>query len=145
MTARASERPSIASGHPENEWIGLIAGNGRFPLLFAENARRLGYRVSAVALTGETDPSLEGAVDRLHWIALGQLGRLIKAFKKDGVRQAVMVGGVKKTHLFSGIRPDLRSLALLRRVTVPRTICCCEPSLRNWKVKASRFANPRSA
>jgi len=120
MTARASERPSIASGHPENEWIGLIAGNGRFPLLFAENARRLGYRVSAVALTGETDPSLEGAVDRLHWIALGQLGRLIKAFKKDGVRQAVMVGGVKKTHLFSGIRPDLRSLALLRRVTVPK-------------------------
>ena len=120
MTARASERPSIASGHSENEWIGLIAGNGRFPLLFAENARRLGYRVSAVALTGETDPSLEGAVDRLHWIALGQLGRLIKAFKKDGVRQAVMVGGVKKTHLFSGIRPDLRSLALLRRVTVPK-------------------------
>jgi len=100
--------------------LGLIAGNGRFPLLFAENARRLGYRVSAVALTGETDPSLEGAVDRLHWIALGQLGRLIKAFKKDGVRQAVMVGGVKKTHLFSGIRPDLRSLALLRRVTVPK-------------------------
>src|SRR5436309_2295322 len=120
MTARASERPSIASGHPENEWIGLIAGNGRFPLLFAENARRLGYRVSAVALTGETDPSLEGAVDRLQWIALGQLGRLIKAYKKDGVRQAVMVGGVKKTHLFSGIRPDLRSLALLRRVTVPK-------------------------
>src|SRR2546426_587052 len=80
------------------EWIGLIAGNGRFPLLFAENARRLGYRVSAVALTGEADPSLEKVVDRIHWIALGQLRRLIKAFKQDGVRQAVMVGGVKKTH-----------------------------------------------
>jgi DUF1009 family protein len=100
------------------EWIGLIAGNGRFPLLFAENARRLGYRVSAVALTGEADPSLEKVVDRIHWIALGQLRRLIKAFKQDGVRQAVMVGGVKKTHLFSDIRPDLRSLALLRRVSV---------------------------
>src|SRR5207245_1887102 len=93
------------------EWIGLIAGNGRFPLLFAENARRLGYRVSAVALTGEADPSLEKVVDRIHWIALGQLRRLIKAFKQDGVRQAVMVGGVKKTHLFSDIRPDLRSPA----------------------------------
>jgi hypothetical protein len=57
-------------------------------------------------------------VDRIHWIALGQLRRLIKAFKQDGVRQAVMVGGVKKTHLFSDIRPDLRSLALLRRVSV---------------------------
>src|SRR5712692_10140951 len=100
------------------EWIGLIAGNGRFPLLFAENARRLGYRVSAVALTGEADPSLEKVVDRIHWIALGKLGRLIKAFKQDGVRQAVMVGGVKKTHLFSDVRPDLRSLALLRRVSV---------------------------
>jgi DUF1009 family protein len=99
------------------EWIGLIAGNGRFPLLFAENARRLGYCVSAVALTGEADPSLEKVVDRIHWIALGQLGRLIKAFKQDGVRQTVMVGGVKKTHLFSDVRPDLRSLALLRRVS----------------------------
>lgn len=100
------------------EWIGLIAGNGRLPLLFAHNARRLGYRVSAVALKGEADPSLERAVDRIHWVALGQLGRLIKAFKQDGVRQAVMIGGVKKTHLFSDIRPDLRSLALLRRVTL---------------------------
>lgn len=101
-----------------SEWIGLIAGNGRFPFLFAENARRLGYRVSAVALKGETDPSLDRVVDRVHWIALGQLGQLIKAFKRDGVTQAVMVGGVKKTHLFADIRPDLRSLALLRRVRV---------------------------
>lgn len=101
-----------------SEWIGLIAGNGRFPFLFAENARRLGYRVSAVALKGETDPSLDRVVDRVHWIALGQLGQLIKAFRRDGVTQAVMVGGVKKTHLFADIRPDLRSLALLRRVRV---------------------------
>jgi UDP-2,3-diacylglucosamine hydrolase len=119
VTARASERSAGARvPDTQREWIGLIAGNGRFPLLFAENARRLGYRVSAVALTGETDPSLERVVDRIHWVALGQLGRLIKAFKQDGVRQAVMVGGVKKTHLFSNVRPDLRSLALLRRVTV---------------------------
>jgi UDP-2,3-diacylglucosamine hydrolase len=100
------------------EWIGLIAGNGRFPKLFAENARRLGYRVSAVALTGETEAALEQCVDRIHWISLGQLGKLIKAFKADGVGQAVMVGGVKKTHLFANIRPDFRALALMRRLTV---------------------------
>ena len=96
-------------------WIGLIAGNGRFPRLFAENARRLGYRVSAVALIGETEPVLEGHVDRIHWISIGHLGKLIKAFKQDGVHQAVMVGGVKKTHLFA-IRPDFRALTLLRRM-----------------------------
>src|SRR2546429_8717609 len=100
------------------EWVGLIAGNGRFPLLFAENARRLGYRVSAVALTGAADPSLEKVVDRIHWIALGQLQRLIKAFKQGGGRQAVMVGSGKKTHLFSDIRPAPPPPALLRRRSV---------------------------
>ena len=118
MDARRSD--GARAPEPQAEWIGLIAGNGRFPLLFAENARRLGYRVSAVALNGEADPAIERAVDRIHWVALGQLGKLIKAFKQDGVRQAVMVGGVKKTHLFSDIKPDLRSLALLRRVTIPK-------------------------
>jgi DUF1009 family protein len=112
----APERAS--GGSTAGEWIGLIAGNGRFPKLFAENARRLGYRVSAVALTGETEAALEQCVDRIHWISLGQLGKLIKAFKRDGVGQAVMVGGVKKTHLFANVRPDFRALALMRRLTV---------------------------
>ncbi len=100
------------------EWIGLIAGNGSFPALFADNVRALGYRVCAVALTGETDAALEGHVDRIHWISLGQLGKLIKAFKQDGVYQAVMLGGVSKTHLFSKVRFDFRALALARRLDV---------------------------
>src|SRR6266571_1278090 len=114
----ARERPASDGQTPAGEWIGLIAGNGGFPKLFAENARRLGYRVSAVALTGETEAALEQQVDRIHWISLGQLGKLIKAFKRDGVGQAVMVGGVKKTHLFANVRPDFRALALMRRLTV---------------------------
>ncbi len=96
--------------------IGLIAGNGQFPLLFAQNARRLGYSVSAIAHKEETLPDLDQHVDRIHWIKLGQFGRLIKALKGDGVTRAVMIGGIKKTHLFSKIRPDIRGLALLRRV-----------------------------
>ena len=100
------------------EWIGLIAGNGSFPALFADNVRQLGYRVSAVALTGETEAALEGHVDRIHWISLGQLGKLIKAFKQDGVHQAVMLGGVRKTHLFTKVRFDFRALALARRLDV---------------------------
>ena len=88
------------------ESIGLIAGNGRFPIIFAENAKKLGYTVSAVAHVGETDPALEQAVDRIHWIRIGQLNKMIRALKDDGVRQAVMLGGIKKTHLFSDVRPD---------------------------------------
>jgi DUF1009 family protein len=113
-----SEHPAGGAHATEGEWIGLIAGNGRFPKLFADNARRLGYRVSAIALIGETEAALEEHVDRIHWISLGHLGKLIKAFKQDGVRQAVMVGGVKKTHLFAKVRLDFRALTLLRRLNL---------------------------
>jgi DUF1009 family protein len=113
-----AESPPTNGPITAGEWIGLIAGNGSFPALFADNVRRLGYHVSAVALIGEAQPALEGHVDRIHWISLGQLGKLIKAFKQDGVRQAVMLGGVSKTHLFTKVRFDFRALALARRLDV---------------------------
>lgn len=96
--------------------IGLIAGNGRFPIIFADNAKKLGLYVSAVAHEGETEPELEQHVDRIHWIKIGQLNKLINAFKGDGVRQAVMLGGIKKTHVYSTVRPDFRALALAAKL-----------------------------
>ena len=98
--------------------IGLIAGNGRFPIIFAENARKLGWHVSAVAHEGETEPELARHVDRIQWIKIGQLNKLIKAFKDDGVDRAVMLGGIKKTHVFSTVRPDFRTLALAARLAL---------------------------
>lgn len=106
--------PHVTNG----ERLGLIAGNGRFPIIFADNARRLGYHVSAVAHEGETEPELASHVDRIHWIKIGQLGKLIKAFKEDDVHQAVMLGGIKKTHVFTTVRPDFRTLALATRLAL---------------------------
>ena len=102
----------------DGERIGLIAGNGRFPIIFADNARKLGYHVSAVAHEGETEPELAGHVDRIHWIKIGQLSKLIKAFKEDKVHQAVMLGGIKKTHVFTTVRPDFRTLAMATRLAL---------------------------
>ncbi len=98
------------------EKIGLIAGKGQFPLLFAEAARGRGLEVVAVAHRGETDPSLEPLCHRVHWIAVGQLGKLIRIFKEAGVTQAVMAGGVSRGRLFRDFRPDLKALNLIRRV-----------------------------
>lgn len=109
-----TQAPSITGG----ERLGLIAGNGRFPIIFADNARKLGYHVSAVAHEGETDPELADHVDRIHWIKIGQLNKLIKAFKEDEVHQAVMLGGIKKTHVFTTVRPDFRTLALATRLAL---------------------------
>ena len=102
----------------DGERIGLIAGNGRFPIIFADNARKLGYHVSAVAHEGETEPELADHVDRIHWIKIGQISKLIKAFKEDKVHQAVMLGGIKKTHVFTTVRPDFRTLAMATRLAL---------------------------
>jgi len=96
--------------------IGIIAGNGTFPLEFAKAAKKKGLEVVAVAHEGETLPELAAHVDSISWIKVGQLGKLIKIFKEQGVKDVLMAGGIKKTHLFSGALPDLRGAALLARM-----------------------------
>jgi DUF1009 family protein len=93
--------------------LGLIAGNGNFPLLFTAEARREGYRVVVVAHRGETPPEIESLAHRVTWIQVGQLGKLIAAFKSAGVTQAAMAGGIRKASLFGHFRPDLRGIRFL--------------------------------
>lgn len=100
--------------------IGLIAGSGRFPVLFAETARRRGVEVVAVAHRGETDPELAQAVDAITWVHPGQLDALIDALKQAGVTRTVMVGGIAKPKLFHEFQPDARALAVIARVGVLR-------------------------
>lgn len=96
------------------ETIGLIAGNGTFPLIFAREARQRGYRVVGVAHYGETDKSIESELAELTWVRVGQLGPMIRAFKKAGVERAVMAGGINKSRSLLSIRPDWRGLRLLK-------------------------------
>jgi DUF1009 family protein len=95
--------------------VGLIAGNGQLPCLFAEQLRKGGIKVVAVAHLGESDPRLSEQVDDIRWIRVGQLGQLISFFKAAGVVNLVMAGGIRKTRLFE-MRPDLRCLTLLARI-----------------------------
>jgi DUF1009 family protein len=98
------------------ESIGVIAGNGQFPLLFTRAARAAGLKVVAVAFSGETSTALNQEADEITWINPGQLGKLIKTFKKAGVKRAVMCGGIKKTRMFKDIVPDFKALSLLPRL-----------------------------
>ncbi len=104
--------------NPSNDGkpIGLIAGDGRFPIIFADNVRRLGYTVSAIAHLGSTLPELESHVEHIHWLKVGQFSKALAALKQDGVCQAVMLGGIKKTNVFTALRPDLRALAIFSRL-----------------------------
>jgi len=96
--------------------IGLIAGNGTFPIAFARAAKQKGMQVIAVAHEGETMPELAQWVDALFWVKVGQLGKLISIFKEQGVKDVLMAGGIKKTRLFGGGIPDMRAIAMLAKM-----------------------------
>ncbi len=98
--------------------IGLIAGGGRFPLLFAESARRAGHRVVAVAHRGETDRELARSVDALEWVKLGQLGRVADALREGGAGACVMLGSIAKRRFFLDALPDAAGLRVLAQVAV---------------------------
>jgi len=91
----------------------LLAGNGRFPILALEEARRLGHDVVAIALKEEAAPEVEALASRCHWISIGELGKLIEILKAEGIEEIVMAGQVKHARIFSSIRPDWRLVKLL--------------------------------
>lgn len=95
------------------ESIGLIAGGGQFPLLFARKARQRGIKVHAAAYANEACATLSDEVSSIQWLHLGQVTKLLKYFRKQGVTRAVMLGTVKKTRIFTDIRPDLKALAFI--------------------------------
>ena len=100
----------------ENRVVGLIAGSGQFPLLFAHAARQAGVKVVAVGFEGETDPALAKLVTQFHLLKLGQLNRLIKAFTSAGVTQAAMAGAINKTRLYARVRPDWRAFKFMHKL-----------------------------
>jgi UDP-2,3-diacylglucosamine hydrolase len=100
---------------------GLIAGNGRFPFLVLEAARSQGIEMVVVAIKEETSPDIERQARTVYWLSLGQLGKLIKTFKAEGVTQAIMAGQVKHKQIFSGILPDFKMMQLLASLATRNT------------------------
>ncbi len=96
--------------------IGLIAGGGDFPKLFLKKAMGKGYKVFVAAYINEADKNLKNYTDSIEWLRLGQINRLLKFFKKNNVDQAVMLGTIKKTRIFSDIRPDFKALSFFANI-----------------------------
>ncbi len=96
--------------------IGLVAGNGVLPRLFADAARAKGYRVVALAHEAEADGALAAHVDVLEWVKLGQLGKIAKRLRTHGAREVVMAGGIGRVRAFTQIRPDFGALQVIAKV-----------------------------
>jgi hypothetical protein len=93
--------------------IGLIAGSGQFPLLFSTTAVEKGFSLFTAAYVNEADPILSQFSEKIQWLHLGQVGRLIKFFKQNDVHRAVMLGAVRKTRLFTDVKPDMKAIAII--------------------------------
>jgi DUF1009 family protein len=96
--------------------LGIIAGNGVYPRLLADSARRAGVKkIVAAAFTGETDPALTQHVDVIEWMRVGQLSRLLKFFRDQEIHHAIMAGQIAPKNLFD-LRPDWKALLLLGKL-----------------------------
>src|SRR4030081_369255 len=105
-----------------NEKLGLIAGNGKFPILILDAARAQGYEVVVAAIKEEAFPDIvsRGAAS-VHWLSLGELSKLIDTFKQEGAHRAIMAGQVKHKQIFSSIRPNWRLSKLLLSLATRNT------------------------
>ena len=110
--------PVVCGKNRENTMnlLGIIAGNGEFPLILARTARAQGCHVVAAAFEGETSAEIEKAADEVDWVRIGQLNKLIQVFTSRGVTRAVMAGGITPSNLFKNLSLDVRMIAIAARL-----------------------------
>src|SRR5438094_8784410 len=96
--------------------LGIIAGNGVYPRLLADSARKAGVKkIVAAAFTDETDPALVQHVDLIEWMRVGQLSRLLKFFREQNVHNTIMAGQIAPKNLFD-LHPDWKALLVLAKL-----------------------------
>lgn len=123
--------------------IGLIAGKGKFPLFFIRALQKEGREVVTVSIKGEAAPSIEREIGKVYWVGLGELGKLIKILKEEGVEELAMVGKISKDSLFTNFKLDDEVRTLLTSLK-NKSDDSLLGALRNRLAQAGiRIADPR--
>ncbi len=124
--------------------IGLIAGNGMLPRLFARAARARGLSVVVAAHRGETDPALAGEVDSLAWVRVGQLARIQGILRRAGVEEAVLAGGFRRMRAVAELRPDFGLVRVLARLRSIRDDAFLRAVAEDFEAHGIRIVSPAS-
>jgi UDP-2,3-diacylglucosamine hydrolase len=111
-----SEDRELEAERLSGKTIGIIAGNGNFPILFAQEAKQHNCKVVAVCFIGETSKEIEEIVDSVTWIKLGEFGKLISFFKDQAASHVAMAGGINRVKWFGGVKLDARGAAFLLKI-----------------------------
>lgn len=110
------QRPNPTLAPQNGRIIGVIAGSGSFPLHFINEAKRAGCSVVVAAHLGETDESVEDIADRVEWVKVGELGRMVDFFLVNACKEVAMAGGINRIRLFGGVKLDRRGAAMIMRI-----------------------------
>src|SRR5882757_7209195 len=104
------------NSQPNFDSLGIIAGNGRYPILLAEAARAHGVKqIAVVGFSGETAPEVEKLADHYIKLRVGQLGGLCNYFRDRGNPPGIMAGQIAPGNFFDLV-PDLKGALLLARL-----------------------------
>ena len=97
------------------ETLGLLAGIGHLPVDVAQSAKKLGYKVVAIAVVPETDPELPENADVFYTINVGKVGKILQTLKQNDVKNVTMIGKVTKEVLYKTgvVIPDLTTIRVL--------------------------------
>ena len=97
------------------ETLGLLAGIGHLPVDVAQSAKKLGYKVVAIAVVPETDPELPENADVFYTINVGKVGKILRTLKQNDVKNVTMIGKVTKEVLYKTgvVIPDLTTIRVL--------------------------------
>ena len=119
--------------------IGMIAGNGRFPFLVADEIKKHGDKVITVALKEEADRAIEEKSDKTYWLSVGKLQKIIDAFKESNVDTAVMVGQVKHAKIYSAITMDFRAIKVMGSLINKKTDTILGAVVREFEKDGIKF------
>ena len=102
----------------EREKVGVLAGFGEFPVLFAKEVVKKGFEPVIIAIEDENNSALEKVVSHLHSAGVGELEKVVNIFKKQGVSNIVMVGKYHKDKIFTDLKLDDRMKKLLQSIKI---------------------------
>jgi DUF1009 family protein len=122
--------------------IGLIAGNGRFPMLFAQAAKAKGFGVICVAIEEEADKKISEYADEVFWIKLGEFSKLITIFKQEGIKKCVMAGQIKKVRIFdTSLKLDNIAKTILNSISNNRDTLILSAAIAKLKSSGIEIIN----
>lgn len=88
------------------ERIGLVAGGGALPVIFAKEARKKKAKVIGFAIRNVASPELEKVCDKIHWLGINQIKKFAFLLLVERIKKIALLGTVEKAIIYGSVKND---------------------------------------